>query len=500
MAGAQPAQVAAVRVLHVGYGYTPLRSGGLIEYAEDLMAAQVRQGDHVGFFTAGRRYPWFRKPRLWRWHRDGVEMFELINSPLPIDEYKSVDPHLDLEEPQTTALLVDTIRTFRPDVIHVQELCSLPSSVLDVIRRSGVPHLMTLQDYLPLCPTFRLFDYTGSVCLVREVGGKCVPCTEFFSGNPRHLHALTARYEIERWVPRTVRSGVRLVRPVLRPLRRSARWLRSSIRASRRSRPPAPRSDSRAVVFQQRRDVNTARLNAVDLLVAQSRRVEAIYRDLGVDPHKIRTVHMTVNHLEQVRFREQLSPPDRVTFVTLNGCATVEKGARVIIEAVEQLARDGANFRLLVYGNVHPDARQLLTGGNIELRGPYQLAQLDHLLDDANVGIMPSIWEEAYGYAGIEMLAKGLPVIGNNIGGITDYVKPGKTGWINESNTGAGLAQIMREIIDRPHVIAELNAVIRDTRNEIVKAMDTHVREMAALYGEVRNRGMRAAVPSAAGC
>ena len=113
---------------------------------------------------------------------------------------------------------------------------------------------------------------------------------------------------------------------------------------------------------------------------------------------------------------------------------------------------------------------------------------------------MPSIWEEAYGYAGVEMLAKGLPVIGNNIGGITDYVKPGKTGWINETNTGSGLGAIMRDIIDRPQIIVTLNAIIRDTRNEIVKTMNTHLREMNDLYGEVRNRGMRAAVPSAAGC
>ena len=487
-----------MRVLHIGYGYTPLRSGGLIEYAEDLMNAQVEKGDDVGFFTAGRRYPWFRRPRLWRWRRGGVAIFEVINVPLPIDEYKSVDPILDLEEPRTSALLDETIHAFKPDVIHIQEICSLPSSVFDVVRQSGVPHLMTLQDYLPLCPTFRLFDYRGNVCLVREVGGKCVPCTEFFSGNPQLIHTLTARYELHRWVPPPLRPTAKLMKRALRPLRRSVRMLRSSLTPSRRSKPPPASSDARAAVYQRRRDVNTSRLNGVGLLVAQSQRVAAIYSHLGVAPEKIRTLHLTVNHLAQVRFRRQVAAPDCVTFITLNGCATVEKGVRVIIEAVQQLTADDLRFRLLVYGNAHPDAIRLLAGGNVEFRGSYKLRDLNLILDEAHVGIMPSIWEEAYGYTGVEMLAKGLPVIGNNIGGISDYVKPGETGWLNQSNTGAGLAQIMRAIIKRPEVVAALNENIRVWRHESLKTMETHVAEIADLYDEVRHCRLRTAVGSAA--
>ena len=53
---------------------------------------------------------------------------------------------------------------------------------------------------------------------------------------------------------------------------------------------------------------------------------------------------------------------------------------------------------------------------------PFAPAELDAILDEVDVGLMPSVWEEAYGYAGVEFLAKGIPVIANAIGGMPDYV------------------------------------------------------------------------------
>ncbi|GAH32542.1 unnamed protein product, partial [marine sediment metagenome] len=41
------------------------------------------------------------------------------------------------------------------------------------------------------------------------------------------------------------------------------------------------------------------------------------------------------------------------------------------------------------------------------------MKNLNYILEKADVGIIPSIWEEAYGLVGIELLAKGIPVIGN---------------------------------------------------------------------------------------
>ena len=135
------------------------------------MAEQVRRGDDVAYFFSGRQYPFRRTPHVRRWERAGVTMLELVNSPL-YDHGRQ--PTLELDEPRVEALLGEALREVRPDVVHVQELAGLPSSVLDVVREAGHPVVLTLQDYFPLCPAFKLIDADGRVCLRREVGADCV--------------------------------------------------------------------------------------------------------------------------------------------------------------------------------------------------------------------------------------------------------------------------------------------------------------------------------------
>jgi glycosyltransferase involved in cell wall biosynthesis len=109
------------------------------------------------------------------------------------------------------------------------------------------------------------------------------------------------------------------------------------------------------------------------------------------------------------------------------------------------------------------------------------------LLDEVDVGIVPSIWEEAYAYAGMEFLAKGIPVIANAIGGMPDYTRPDQTGWLNRSCSAAELAAIMRDIVENPAQVADLNRHLRDERSSIVMSLERHADEMDAVYRELLN-------------
>jgi glycosyltransferase involved in cell wall biosynthesis len=384
------------------------------------MDEQVRRGHDLTYFFSGRQYPFARGPRLRRWERDGVAMLELVNSPL-YDHGRQ--PELEVAEPRVENLLARVLEELRPDAVHVQELAGLPFSLLDVIRRSGTPAIVTLQDYFPLCSTFKLFDSDGRVCLRREVGRR----------------------------------------------RRSAHATQPS-----------------AAGFQRRRDVNVDRLNRADRVIAMSHRVAEIYTQLGVDPSRMSTVHLTLGHIERLRPRH-FHPGRQVTFATLAGFESVAKGARLLLESMRLLSDEAAagRFRLLVFGHVHgqfvEEARQV---PGLEVRGPYAPGELDAILDEVDVGIMSSIWEEAYGYAGVEFLAKGVPVIANAIGGMTDYARDGVTGWLNRSCSAAELAGIMAGAIEHPETVAELNAKLLADRGSIVKPLARHADEMDALYRE----------------
>lgn len=471
-----------VRILHVGWGFSPWRPGGLIFYAEDLMAAQAARGHSVTYLLSGRHYPLIGGPRVRRWRRGGVAMVEVVNPPIVVGlEQGTRAPERDVEEPRLERIFRRVLEDERPDVVHVQELLGHPSSILEIAREAGVAVVMTLQDYFPLCATVRLFDSDGKVCLRREVGEDCAARNAGAPADASHLTRHTLHFELGRAkarVPGLGRASFAPLRPFVDPaVRRLAR---------RREHPgPAGRAGV-AGDFQRRRELNVARLGGVDLLLAQSTRVEEIYRALGVESKSLRTLHLTLAHVSAIAPRAPRERP-RLTFATPGGLIGPSKGSELMLETLERLhaAGYGGTFELLVLGPVHPSARaRLARFPEVEPAGEYDRRELDRLLARVDVGIMPSIWEEAYGFAGLELLAKGIPVVANRIGGMVDYVREGETGWLNESRSAEEMAAILTRLIDDPGEVAERSRGVLAARDELIMPFERHVGEIEAAYRE----------------
>src|SRR5204862_4239223 len=107
-------------------------------------------------------------------------------------------PELELAEPRGESTLARVLEHLRPDAVHVQELAGLPFSVLDMIRRSGTPAIVTLQDYFPLCATFKLLDADGRVCLRREIGADCLATTAADPRDPGLMVEATIGFHLRR--------------------------------------------------------------------------------------------------------------------------------------------------------------------------------------------------------------------------------------------------------------------------------------------------------------
>src|SRR5436190_4672142 len=475
-----------MRILHVGYGFQPFRYGGLIVYAEDLMEAQAARGHDVGYFFCGRRLPVGRRDRLRRWRRGAVKMREIVNSTIVFGgETGTLTPEDDLNHPPSERHFESVLDELRPDVVHVQELIGLPSSLLEIARERGIPTVMTLHDYYTLCPILKLFDVDEQICLRREPAEQCARCCAGAPATSAQMsdeYSKTVRTEVNRTLPapraRGVLRGIGLTGEALRGMRREGDAVPPP--AARAAPPPR---------YQRRRDVNVERLSGLDAAIAQSRRVAEIYEQLGVDPARLRVIHSTVRHLEGLRPKSIDAPPEPVRLVTLNGCASVPKGRDLLIGALEQLGELGGRYTMTVYGYVTDETRERLERlPNVEWAGYYDPADLQMVLEPFHVGVIPSVWEEVYGYVGLELLAAGLPVIGNARGGIVDYVRDGETGWVNRDVSPGGLAETIGGVVDDPNQIVELNASIRARHAELVKPFEAHVDEVLDVYAEVTAR------------
>ena len=470
-----------MKVLHISRGFRPFIINGLLEYAEDLMDIQVAQGYKVACFFYGRYYPLLRRPWLRKWWKKDIIMYEIINSPI-FRGQGTMYPEADINEEYSEKFFLKVLSEFQPHIIHIQDLFSLPSSLINIVKLKDIPVLMTLHDYFLLCPTSNLFDYNHSRCLNQYVGDKCVLCCAQAPRNTNHLIISTLIFEVKkRWLLKTILNNIKRARKIKKQI---WRCLPNKVLNQERNS-SFEKIEKLAEVFQTRRNINVERLNKIDLLVAQSSKLAEIYQTLGVQSNKVMTVNSTVKHIDYIKPKSITSIVGSINFVTLNGCASVHKGSHLILGAVRKLNEIGLNsqFKLLVMGHLSEEIKdEILQFNNVVYKGFYNVTDLDSLLEEMHVGIVPSIWEEAYGYVGIELLAKGIPVIGNSLGGIVDYTVDNVTGWLNRANTADGLAQIMTNIISNPKQILELNRSIISNYHQIIKSMDGHFKEMDNIY------------------
>jgi len=469
-----------MKILHIGWGFRPWRGGGLIEYAEDLMGVQARHGYKVFYFFSGRHYPFLKTPRLIRWKRKSIAMYEVISSPIIHSGDKgSFNPDLDIAEPFTENFFKKVLNEIKPDIIHIQELAGLPSSLIEIIKENNLPVVMTLQDYFLLCPTLKLFDTEGNICLDKNIGNKYVICCKNASKNNLSLIKNTFIYEVKKrkwcYFPLKFLYSV-FFKSFLRKIRK---YSFSKIENFNRNQ---------GNLFQKRRDININRLNKIDLLIAQSYKVEKIYRKFLQRTNGIITLHFTVKHIEYIKERKMKDVEFPINFVILNGCVSIAKGAKLILETLKKLNKKPIKkyFKLHILGGLAEEIEEeILSFNNVIYHGPYRVDQLNELLEEMDVGIVPSLWEEAYGYVGIELLAKGIPVIGNKRGGITDYVIENVTGWVNKSCSSSELADIIQRIIENPEKILVLNKKIIQNKNKIIKNMEQHFLEIDKIYKEL---------------
>jgi glycosyltransferase involved in cell wall biosynthesis len=95
------------------------------------------------------------------------------------------------------------------------------------------------------------------------------------------------------------------------------------------------------------------------------------------------------------------------------------------------------------------------------------------------------MWEEAFGYTGLEMIAKGIPLIANPLGGIVEYAQEGRTAWLNPSCSGEGLADLMLALVRQPSRVLEMHRTVTAARAELITPMARHVDAIDQVYREL---------------
>jgi glycosyltransferase involved in cell wall biosynthesis len=139
--------------------------------------------------------------------------------------------------------------------------------------------------------------------------------------------------------------------------------------------------------------------------------------------------------------------PDAPFTIGFIGRIVPEKGLETLLDAAAKLPSTG--WRLLVAGAVSPpldesELRARVAGLPVNWLGVVPAADFYPQID---LLVVPAIWADPGPLVVHEAFANAVPVVGTRMGGITDFVEQGVTGWLYEPGNSAALAAILTDLI-----------------------------------------------------
>jgi glycosyltransferase involved in cell wall biosynthesis len=328
--------------------------------------------------------------------------------------------------PRAFRALLDVVDQVRPDVAHVHHVFErLTTSVLDALRRRGVPTVLTLHDYKPVCPNYRLFT-------------EGAPCTRCLSG--RYREAVAHRcLEGSRW--RSVAAA-------------------------------ADAYVSRARGLYDR----------VDAFVAPSAFLRDRVVEGGLPAGRVRVLPNPV--VAAAAPRTGRAEPPAVVYA---GRLVAEKGVDTLLDAA-RLLPPGVRVGLAGSGRLAGHVRERVAGEDlpVDVLGPLPPEQVVARLRTAAVAVLPARWWENCPMAVLEAAAQGVPVVASAVGGIPELVEDGRTGVLVPPGDAAALAAALTDVVTRPGEAAAMGRAgwhrVRERHDP-----DRHVRDLLDVYTAVRS-------------
>ncbi len=440
-----------MRIVHYALGFPPYRSGGLTQYAYDLSRTQAEMGHEVTMLwpgeIGGQRHGIVRL-RL-KTTKCGVQSAELVN-PMPVPLTEGVLEPFYFMRPRSRASVSEVLDILKPDVLHIHTLMGLPRELVFEASARNIPMIFTTHDYYPFCAHVNLFC-NGRICETSS-NEACTLCCR---------NALS------------MQKIILLQTPLYRTLKDST--LVKKLRASYKSDKAEPVYEDENRILRPTEDYEALREYYMSMLErmrvhANSSLALSVYRKYLPLPSAF-VLPITHAGITDRRVKKTVNGTLHVAY--LAACESY-KGFDMLLEAVDMLHRcKNADIVLHVYKPTKEERPYLVKHES------FQNDSLASVLSDIHVVVVPSKWDETFGFVVPEALSLGIVPIVTDTVGARDLITDGRTGYIVRQNMNE-LADALSMLETYPEFYEEVNRNICEM--ELNFSMREHAKELERYY------------------
>lgn len=386
-----------MNILHYSLGFPPYRTGGLTKFCMDLMKEQVREGDHVSLLWPGEiqlvcKHTTIKKNKM----VDGIANFEVIN-PTPVSYDEGIVDIPAFINPGDLKVYEQFLQFVHPNVIHIHTLMGLHKNFLVAAKKMGIKTVFTTHDFFPICPKVTMFR-DGMICPDAATCESCPRC---------NMTALS------------LKKIQILQSPVYRKLK--DRSLVKKLRKDHRDEYLSGREIVEGEATRTAEDYRKLRayykslLNLIDVVHYNSSVTKEVYEKY-MGERKSTLIPITHGDIQDHRKKKEFGNKIRITYLSAQSAA---KGYFVLKSVLDELWNIRQDFELNVFFKPLDDAPYMKSHER------YNYSQLGSIMDNTDVLVQPSVWNETFGYTVIEALSYGVPVIVSNHVGAKDVIPMG---------------------------------------------------------------------------
>ncbi len=118
------------------------------------------------------------------------------------------------------------------------------------------------------------------------------------------------------------------------------------------------------------------------------------------------------------------------------GRLVYRKGVHILLKAFSNVVKRFPNAKLLIVGDGYLSlplqlmAKKILPNDNFTFLGQVSDEELTRIYQSVSLVIVPSIMSESFGMVALEAMASGRPVVASSVGGLSEIVIDGVTGFL----------------------------------------------------------------------
>ncbi|WP_206872481.1 glycosyltransferase [Clostridium zeae] len=446
-----------MKILHYTLGLPPYRTGGLTKYSIDIMSEQSKEGNDVFLLFPGIIEVLNKKTSIKPYKRYGnIRVFEIVN-PLPVPLLNGVRKPEIFMKSCDKKIFIEFLIDLKIEVVHIHTFMGLYKEFILACKELGIKVLYTTHDYFGLCTKVNFFDYEGNSCEERNIE-KCLKCNMCGSSEGKMLILQSKPYRELKNI-----GFIDLIKKMKVKSKSNDKEVDDVV------------SDINEECYIELIKYYEEMYVNIDFFLFNSSVTKNIFmKYLNIKGEIVPITHSNIKDNKVLKNYE-----DKTLKITYLGPTKKYKGFNFIIDVMKRI--ETSDIQLNVYGDTTVD--KTVVPNNTHLHGRYRYEQLKEIFINTDVLVVPSIWNETFGFITLEALSYGVPVISSDMVGSKDM--------LDYERYGLVLKPEIQLFADKLIELQKDKSKLKDFNTNIVSSLNVlnikeHVKDLYYYYEDGR--------------